>query len=475
MHSITTERAIGTYRVLRKLGEGGMGSVYEAEHLSIARRVAIKVLHPIYSNDPEALARFYNEARAANLIDHPSVVQILDYGQQEDGSFYFIMELLKGETLRSRIERSKKDVGISLDEALRIGRQLASTLAAAHGCGIIHRDLKPENIMLIPDPEATDGQRVKILDFGIAKLAHWVEGAEVRTRTNMVFGTPAYMAPEQCRSAAQVDDRADVYSLGVVLFELLAGRRPFVGSSAGEYMGQHLFCAPPSIDTLIPDVPSELTKLTASLLCKNRESRPRMSQVLARLEVLCGARPDSLATVNHEIEPKAVPEPETDAPTRMAANNSSASPAQLTAQMLQRQDAQVRRSWLRPAALGCLLLGGVLLSRSGHWSPAPPIPQASAVPGDSLPDFSVRAASGLYTGSAEPLHPVLTVDSHVLQLPPKRIHRTAAGTPFATSRHPPRSVLPSVRGTRSHAAAAIPSGSRSRSPNEAMHNEILED
>ncbi len=146
MPSIATERTIGTYRVLRKLGEGGMGSVYEAEHLSIARRVAIKVLHPSYSNDPEALARFYNEARAANLIDHPSVVQVLDYGQQEDGSSYFIMELLKGETLRSRIERSKKGVGISLDEALRIGRQLASTLAAAHGCGIIHRDLKPDKI-----------------------------------------------------------------------------------------------------------------------------------------------------------------------------------------------------------------------------------------------------------------------------------------------------------------------------------------
>ena len=264
-----------------------MGAVYEAEHLSIARRVAIKVLHASCSHDPESLARFYNEARAANLIDHPSVVQVLDYGRQDDGSSYFVMELLKGETLRSRIDRSQP--GVPVGEALRIGRQAASTLAAAHDCGIVHRDLKPENIMLVPDPEATDGQRVKILDFGIAKLAQWVDAAEVRTRTNMIVGTPAYMAPEQCRGAALVDERADVYSLGVVLFELLAGRRPFLGGSAGEYMGQHLFCEPPALDTVTAGIPSELAALIATLLGKDREVRPRMAQVLTSLEEMCAA------------------------------------------------------------------------------------------------------------------------------------------------------------------------------------------
>jgi serine/threonine protein kinase len=329
--------------------------------------------------------------------------------------------------------------------------------------------------MLIPDPEATDGQRVKILDFGIAKLAHWVEAAEVRTRTNMIIGTPAYMAPEQCRGAAQVDDRADVYSLGVVLFELLAGRRPFVGSSAGEYMGQHLFCEPPSIDTLVPDVPSELTELSASLLCKDRESRPRMSQVLTRLEVLCGARPDSLVTVNDAIGLAVVPEPETAAPSCPAADNFSASPAPLTAQVPPPLNAKIRRSWLRPVALGCFLLGVVLLSRSGYWSPAHSVPQASAVPGASTPDFGVRAGPGLYAVSVEPLRPVLTVDSQVMQRPPKRIERTTAAAPFATSRQTQRSAPSSVRATRSHTAAAASSGPHIRPPSEAMHHEILED
>ncbi len=329
--------------------------------------------------------------------------------------------------------------------------------------------------MLIPDPEATDGQRVKILDFGIAKLAHWVEAAEVRTRTNMIIGTPAYMAPEQCRGAAQVDDRADVYSLGVVLFELLAGRRPFVGSSAGEYMGQHLFCEPPSIDTVVPDVPSELTELSASLLCKDRESRPRMSQVLTRLEVLCGARPDSLVTVNDAIGLAVVPEPETAAPSCPAADNFSASPAPLTAQVPQPLHAKVRRSWLRPVALGCFLLGVVLLSRSGYWSPAHSVPQASAVPGASTPDFGVRAGPGLYAVSVEPLRPVLTVDSQVMQRPPKRIERTTAAAPFATSRQTQRSAPSSVRATRSHTAAAASSGPHIQPPTEAKHHEILED
>lgn len=286
--SVSPEQVIGSYRIVRKLGEGGMGCVFEAEHLNIPRRVAIKILRASYSQDPELLARFYNEARAASLIDHPSVVQVVDFGRQDDGSSYLVMELLRGETLRSRIARGPTGIGTA--EALRIARQIASTLAAAHSCGIVHRDLKPENIMLVPDPEATDGQRIKILDFGIAKLAHWAGGGDVRTQTNVIVGTPAYMAPEQCRGAGQVDERADVYSLGIVLFEMLVGQRPFSGVTVGECVGQHLFVSPPRLDELLPALPPALVQLVAALLIKDRDSRPNMAQTLAELEALAGGR-----------------------------------------------------------------------------------------------------------------------------------------------------------------------------------------
>ncbi len=477
MPSTANERTIGTYRVLRKLGEGGMGSVYEAEHLAIARRVAIKVLHPSYSSDPEALARFYNEARAANLIDHPSIVQVLDYGQQEDGSFYFIMELLKGETLRSRIERSKKGVGICIDEALRIGRQLASALAAAHGCGIVHRDLKPENIMLIPDPEATDGQRVKILDFGIAKLAHWVDAAEVRTRTNMIFGTPAYMSPEQCRGAALVDERADVYSLGVVLFELIAGQRPFIGSSAGEYMGQHLFCDPPSIDAFVPNIPCECTELMARLLCKNRESRPHMCQVLAQLEILCSARRGALASVSQSIKLVIEHEPKTVVPTSTALHQQLTSAASSSLQAPLLQAASAHRVWRYPIALVavvCTVLGGSWWGRIGNGSSVQWIRPPSAIIGIGLPDFGVQQSPGLFVKPAEQPLPLLAVDSHVMPPQKKHIERTAAAAVQTTGRQALRSTSSASHGSRNQTAAA-PQSPRIRPSNEVEPHEILED
>lgn len=273
---------IACYRVLRKLGEGGMGVVFEAEHITIARRVAIKILHPQYATDKSTLTRFFNEARAVNLIDHPGLVQVLDYGQrEEDGSSYFVMELLKGETLSARMRSTK--AGLSVPRVLSIGRQIAAALAAAHSKGIVHRDLKLDNVMLVPDAEAAEGERVKILDFGIAKLVPDPDCGDVRTSTHAVMGTPAYMAPEQCRGANQVDDRADVYSLGVVLYELLVGRRPFVGRSSGELIGQHLFMAPPAVSQALPTVPFALDALVETLLRKDREQRPRMAEVARRL------------------------------------------------------------------------------------------------------------------------------------------------------------------------------------------------
>jgi len=260
---------VGAYRVLRQIGEGGMGSVWLAEHAMLGRRAAIKVLHPEYSQRQEIVARFFNEARAATAVRDPGIVQIFDFGHHTDGSAYIAMELLDGESLDRRLER----VGaLPVPDALRIMRQVASTLGAAHAHGIVHRDLKPENIYIVPDPEVPGGERAKILDFGIAKLTGDA-GSSVKTQASAIMGTPTYMSPEQCRGAGQVDQRSDVYALGCVLFTLLTGRPPFVADGMGHLLVMHMSEAPPAPSSLRPGLPPEVDALVLRCLAKNASDR----------------------------------------------------------------------------------------------------------------------------------------------------------------------------------------------------------
>ena len=188
MGLLEPNQQVGNYRVMRKIGAGGMGEVWEAEHAQIGSRAALKVLLPKYSHEPEVAARFFNEARAVNVVNHPSMVRVFDFGMLGNGSCYIAMEYLDGEPLSKRIER-KKRLGA---DALRVARQTASALAAAHSKGIIHRDLKPDNLFLINDPEAAGGERVKILDFGIAKMVRQPtpdETAPARTSPDVFMGT----------------------------------------------------------------------------------------------------------------------------------------------------------------------------------------------------------------------------------------------------------------------------------------------
>src|SRR5215207_3062072 len=185
---------VGAYRVLERIGNGGMGSVWLAEHAMLGRRAAIKMLHPELSSRPEIVQRFFNEARAATTISDPGIVQIFDFGQHTDGSAYIVMELLAGEPLNRRLALHG---AMELPDALRLMRQVASTLGAAHAHGIVHRDLKPANVFIVRDPEVAGGERTKILDFGIAKLLG--DRGGLQTETSMVMGTPVYMSPEQCR------------------------------------------------------------------------------------------------------------------------------------------------------------------------------------------------------------------------------------------------------------------------------------
>jgi hypothetical protein len=274
---------IGSYRVVRLLGEGGMGSVYEGVNESIERRVAIKVLHSEYARRPEVLSRFFNEARAVNRIAHPSIVQIHEHGHMANGVAYIVMEYLEGQTLGERLHRMGGKLPLRI--ALQIAWQMAAALASAHEKHIVHRDLKPGNLMLVPDPLGPGGERVKLLDFGIAKLAADTE-QDNKTASQLIMGTPTYMSPEQCRGAGMVDEKTDIYSLGVILYEMLAGQPPFVSDGPGDLMAMHMFRQPAPLSQLAPDVPSDIAAYVEQMLRKEKTQRPAMREVFDRFSEL---------------------------------------------------------------------------------------------------------------------------------------------------------------------------------------------
>jgi serine/threonine protein kinase len=288
MSSIAEGTQIDAYRVTRLLGTGGMGAVYEAVHSEINRKVAIKVLHAHISARPEFKIRFTNEAKIANLVDHPGLVQVIGYGHLPDGAAFLVMEYLKGETLGDRLKRSGGV--LSLSDTVRLAYLIADSLDAAHSKGVIHRDLKPDNVMIVPDRNVPGGERTKLLDFGIAKLADNTDTAHVPTQTGAMMGTPAYMSPEQCKGLRDLDARTDVYALGVMLYVMLSGKPPFEGSVM-EVASKHMFEAPPPLDSMMPGVQPDIAELALRMLAKDKTLRPTMSEVVATLSTLIEHNP----------------------------------------------------------------------------------------------------------------------------------------------------------------------------------------
>ena len=233
---------LGNYKVLEPIGTGGMASVYVGQHVVLGNRVAIKVLHARHLENPNIEGRFFNEAKAIAAIRHPSVVEIYDFGRGgPTDAAYIVMELLDGENLRARIRRGT----IPERDAAIFTRQVAQGLSSAHARGIIHRDLKPDNVFLVPDPEVELGERAKVLDFGIAKHTGMEAPANEHTAVGILVGTPAYMSPEQCRGNSPIDTRADIYSLGVVLYRMVTNQLPFEAGGTGEVLGKHMYIEPP--------------------------------------------------------------------------------------------------------------------------------------------------------------------------------------------------------------------------------------
>jgi serine/threonine-protein kinase len=228
-------KQIGNYVVREKIGAGGMGSVYLCQHPLIGSRAAVKVLKEEHARNEAIVERFFREAKAATAIGHENIVQVLDFGRAEiEGQpvVYLLMELLEGESLASRLRRGP----MLVDETRHVLSQCAAALAASHKKGIVHRDLKPDNIQLVH--RSGDPLFVKLLDFGIAKVMD--DPNNGHTRTGTVLGTPAYMSPEQCDGRGAIDHRSDIYSLGIVMFEMLTGRTPFEGRSYPEMLVAHI-------------------------------------------------------------------------------------------------------------------------------------------------------------------------------------------------------------------------------------------
>ena len=275
----------GRYLVRGILGEGGMGTVYDAEHLGLGRLVAIKVLNPSQTRKKVAVKRFQQEARSAGSIGHPNICEVYDLGSLDDGSPFLVMEKLVGWTLADRIQR---EGGLPFDELVDIMIQVLSGLIAAHEKGIVHRDIKPENIFL--------ARRVgmppiaKILDFGVSKMMPKFAGAEEEldlTRTGMVMGTPYYMSPEQARGERNLDGRVDVYACGVMMYEAIAGRRPFLAPNYNALLLAIINATPPALRQLRPATPIEIEAVVARAMAKARDARhPSALALLTDMQAL---------------------------------------------------------------------------------------------------------------------------------------------------------------------------------------------
>ena len=290
----------GKYRIDKLIKTGGMGSVYRGRHVMMDKTVAVKVLRPSLAGDDAVVARFSREAKAASRISHPHAVSVTDFGEAENGVVFLVMEYLDGHTLKELIA---KEGPLALDRAIEIVRQVAGALDAAHDQGVIHRDLKSENIMLVSHNGA---EWAKVLDFGIAKILQSAGGTDNEiTQANLVVGTPQYMSPEQCSQSGALDARSDVYSLGIIIHEMLTGRLPFTGESATVIMMKQVQDPPPSVLSARSDLTVAVDHVMKRALAKQPidrfQSAGELSAALAEAASQSAAAPGAIVSASTTV------------------------------------------------------------------------------------------------------------------------------------------------------------------------------
>jgi serine/threonine-protein kinase len=283
----------GKYRIDARLNEGGMGTVYRGTHVLMDKTVAVKVLRPSLAADEKIVARFSREARAASRISHPNALSVTDFGEDESGHVFLVMEFLNGKTLKQVI---RADGPMPLARVVSITRQVGDALNAAHSQGVVHRDLKSDNIMLL---DSGSGDHAKVLDFGIAKINEPGGAVDTSlTAPNLVIGTPQYMSPEQCSQDSEIDARSDIYSLGVILFEMLVGHVPFSGDSPTKVMMKHLQEPVPSVLDERDDLPASVGRVVARAMAKLPVNRyQKIGELIEDLTIASGMTVNRLTPV----------------------------------------------------------------------------------------------------------------------------------------------------------------------------------
>ena len=350
----------GKYRILSRIGEGGMGAVYKVEHVSIGRPMAMKILHRDLSAHEQAVLRFEREARAASQLEHPHIILVSDFGVASDGSLYIVMEFLNGKDL---FDVLKDERFMNAERTVHIMRQVCSGLAEAHRHGVIHRDLKPENIFLANDREFQD--YVKILDFGIAKVLE--TGPEERTLTaaGTVFGTPEYLSPEQA-AGGEIDHRADLYSLGIIMYRMVTGRLPFTGGNKNSLIQRQLNEMPlPFGQRQMPQkVPEALERIIFRLLAKDPDDRYQTAEQLKdALERVDTRSPEQRAEQEDEEPPiDWIVFNENDRTTGVPPRRTPAGRTDVDAATTSASSPGSARSWL-PLALALLVLSAL----AAYW------------------------------------------------------------------------------------------------------------
>jgi serine/threonine-protein kinase len=423
------------YRVDRKIGEGGMGAVFQGEHVTVGNKVAIKVLHPDYSSDEEVVRRLAQEARVAGTLGHKNIVQVFDFSQMADGTHFLVMEYLEGETLADYLAR---EVPVPPRFIIPVALQVLDALAAAHARGIVHRDLKPENIFLTStsDPNA----HVKVLDFGISKIRTGTDDLHL-TKTGTVLGTPYYMSPEQATGKKDLDFRTDIYALGVILYVSLTAQYPFDGETYNELIINIFSREPPPPRSIRPEIPEAVEAVVLKAMAKSRDARYEDAEAFAEaldgliddpaLAPLFGGltRSALIRSAQRTARASAPPPPPGSGIRRVGA--ASGDTAAVVAAPISRAGRSRAGLWigLGAVAVAAVVAAFLAFGRGGSSAP-PPAAVAVADAGTAVP---VEPAAVAEAGADAALVVEIPVPEDVAPSPEAVVADAAAAVPTAAS------------------------------------------